>query len=216
MRKSTLCRLLGCAGLLLLLSGCDYFDEVVSKDVKTINITMVAKSNTNPVFLSARLGAEAAAKDLSEKYNRIDVKIDWRTPATEDASGQARLIQSPNIGSLKVSFFGPFYGGYHIIALDRENYAYAMVVGPKRSFLWILSRTKTLNQSILASLVAKAEQWGFATDGLIYVRHDRPDGYARFFPILPHELNRCRKAFDFKQPRPGSLTFTFSALPSDN
>jgi ribose transport system substrate-binding protein len=85
------CRLIACAGLVLLV-GCQFADDLGSEDVRTITITMVAKSEANPVFLSARLGAEAAAKDLSEKYSRIDVKIDWRTPATEDASGQARLI----------------------------------------------------------------------------------------------------------------------------
>lgn len=85
------CRLIACAGLLLLV-GCQFADDLGPEDVRTITITMVAKSEANPVFLSARLGAEAAAKDLSEKYSRIDVKIDWRTPATEDASGQARLI----------------------------------------------------------------------------------------------------------------------------
>ena len=82
----------GCAGLLLLLGGCDYFNEVASKDVKRINITMVAKSNTNPVFLSARLGAEAAAKDLSDKYKMIEVNVDWRTPSVEDANAQAQRI----------------------------------------------------------------------------------------------------------------------------
>jgi ribose transport system substrate-binding protein len=92
MTTSTFCRLLACTALLLLLAGCQYFDDVSPEDVRTITITMVAKSEANPVFLSARLGAEAAAKDLSEKYSRLDVKIDWRTPATEDASGQARLI----------------------------------------------------------------------------------------------------------------------------
>ena len=85
------CRLLGYAGLLLL-AGCHYMDDSNPEDTRTITITMVAKSEANPVFLSARLGAEAAAKDLSEKYSKIDVAIDWRTPATEDASGQAGLI----------------------------------------------------------------------------------------------------------------------------
>ena len=76
---------------------------------------------------------------------------------------------------LKVSFFGPFYGGYHIIALDRESYQYAMVVGPRRPYLWILSRQKTMDQKILTELVAQAEQWGFDTEKLIYVDHNRPD-----------------------------------------
>ncbi len=62
------------------------------EDVRTITITMVAKSETNPVFMSAKLGAEAAAKKLSDKYSKIDVKIDWRTPLLEDARGQAERI----------------------------------------------------------------------------------------------------------------------------
>jgi ribose transport system substrate-binding protein len=58
---------------------------------KTIKIALIAKSSTNPVFLSARTGAEAAAKELSAKYN-IDIVIDWRTPPTEDAQVQAQRI----------------------------------------------------------------------------------------------------------------------------
>ena len=90
-------------------------------------------------------------------------------------TGKAYLIQKENVGSLKVSFFGPFYGGYHIIALDQQNYSYAMVVGPSRSYLWILSRNKTLDSTILEELVDKAKQWGFETDKLIYVDHNRPE-----------------------------------------
>lgn len=58
---------------------------------KTIKIGMVAKSSTNPVFLSARTGAEAAAKDLSAK-NGINIEIDWRTPPNEDGQVQAQKI----------------------------------------------------------------------------------------------------------------------------
>lgn len=87
-------------------------------------------------------------------------------------AGKARFIENENIGSLKVSFFGPFYGGYHIIALDRRNYQYAMVCGPKRSYLWILSRTKSLDRQILADLVSQAGKWGFETESLIYVKHN--------------------------------------------
>lgn len=80
------------AAALCMLAGCQYFDDAASEDARTITITMVAKSETNPVFLSARLGAEAAAKDLSDKYSRIDVRIDWRTPLLEDANGQVERI----------------------------------------------------------------------------------------------------------------------------
>ncbi len=66
---------------------------------KKIKIAMLGKSSTNPVFLSARTGAEAAARDLSAKYN-LDVSIDWRTPPTEDGQVQAqRLAQAVNEGA---------------------------------------------------------------------------------------------------------------------
>jgi ribose transport system substrate-binding protein len=85
-------------GLSLPVLGCQKLvDEYVGAkrpDAKTIRITMVAKSSTNPVFLSARAGAESAAKDLSAKHGKIDVKIDWRTPKAEDPREQAERIRN--------------------------------------------------------------------------------------------------------------------------
>lgn len=84
-------RLLVFVALSLPAAGCR---ELQREGARPIHITMVAKSSTNPVFLSARAGAEAAAKDLSEKYTRIDVRIDWRTPRTEDPKAQAERIRN--------------------------------------------------------------------------------------------------------------------------
>ena len=68
-------------------------------DKKTLKITLIAKSSTNPVFLSARTGAEAAAKELSAKTG-VAISIDWETPATEDAQQQAQNIaQAVNSGA---------------------------------------------------------------------------------------------------------------------
>ena len=65
-----------------------------AKAEKQISYTigLVAKSQGNPVFQAARVGAEQAAKDLGAKYN-IHVKIDWRTPNEEDAQKQADAIE---------------------------------------------------------------------------------------------------------------------------
>jgi len=59
---------------------------------KPILIGLVAKSQSNPVFQAARVGAEDAAKELSAKYN-LAIKIDWRTPNEEDAQKQAEAIE---------------------------------------------------------------------------------------------------------------------------
>jgi apolipoprotein D and lipocalin family protein len=106
---------------------------------------------------------------LNKGYDKR--KGEWR-----EIKGVGRFIGEKTVGSLKVSFFGPFWGGYHVIALDKETYRYSMVAGPSRSYLWILSRDKMLDPNIVAELVARAKQWGFDTDKLIFVDHDEKGG----------------------------------------
>ncbi|HEY7374251.1 MAG TPA: substrate-binding domain-containing protein, partial [Polyangia bacterium] len=66
---------------------------------KPIRIAMIAKSSTNPVFLSARRGAETAAKDLSERTG-VPIEIMWLTPPQEDGQIQAqRIAQAVNEGA---------------------------------------------------------------------------------------------------------------------
>jgi ribose transport system substrate-binding protein len=59
---------------------------------KNYTIGLVAKSQGNPVFQAARVGAEQAARELGQKHN-INIKIDWRTPNEEDAQKQAEAIE---------------------------------------------------------------------------------------------------------------------------
>lgn len=107
-----------------------------------------------------------------EVINRgFNVKKD----AWKSATGRALFTGSPNQGSLKVSFFGPFYGGYHVLALDQTGYQWALVAGPDRDYLWILARTKSLAPDIRDQLVAQAKQMGFATDKLIWVEQNRTE-----------------------------------------
>lgn len=59
---------------------------------KEYKIGLIAKSESNPVFQAARVGAEDAAKELGAKYG-IKIEILWRTPAEEDAQKQAGFIE---------------------------------------------------------------------------------------------------------------------------
>jgi len=90
----------------------------------------------------------------------------------KEAEGRARFVSDPDLGRLKVSFFGPFYGGYNILELDRQNYSYALVCGNSRSFLWILARHPELSETVTDSLIQKAKTLGFDTDALIFVQQD--------------------------------------------
>lgn len=66
---------------------------------KTFTIALIAKSSTNPVFLSGRVGAEAAAAELTRAQG-VTVKIDWLTPPNEDGAVQAqRIAEAVNGGA---------------------------------------------------------------------------------------------------------------------
>lgn len=88
-----------------------------------------------------------------------------------EAIGKAYFVKDPNTAHLKVSFFGPFYGSYAILELDKVNYQYALVAGPNRNCLWILARTPSLEASIYESLVQSAREQDFPVDELILVSH---------------------------------------------
>lgn len=90
----------------------------------------------------------------------------------EEAEGRAYFVDSPDVGHLKVSFFGPFYSSYAIFGLDRENYEYAWVSGHKTDYLWLLARRPQVSDELLEAFRLRAGQLGFDTDGLIYVNHD--------------------------------------------
>lgn len=87
----------------------------------------------------------------------------------KESVGKAYFVGAPDVGFLKVSFFGPFYGSYIVFDLDQPGYQYAMISGPDTSYLWILSRTPTMDEAIKKRLVAKAQALGFDTSKLIYV-----------------------------------------------
>lgn len=90
----------------------------------------------------------------------------------QDAEGKAKFIGSSDVGRLKVSFFGPFYGGYNIIELDKQNYQYVMIAGNDRSYFWILSRSPNLAPNIQKGLIKKAKNLNFPVEKFIFVNHD--------------------------------------------
>ena len=98
--------------------------------------------------------------------------LDPLTYKWREARGRAYFAEGRDVGRLKVSFFGPFYGGYNIIDLDKADYRWALVCGPSRHYLWILARDPDLDTATRDRLVAEAKRLGFATDELIFVKHD--------------------------------------------
>lgn len=90
------------AGLLVVLTAACGAPSSEAPSVSRVRIALIAKSSTNPVFLSARTGAEAAAKELSAEHG-VPIEIVWMTPPTEDGQVQAqRIAQAVNEGATAV------------------------------------------------------------------------------------------------------------------
>ena len=88
------------------------------------------------------------------------------------ALGKAKFVREENIAMLKVSFFGPFYSGYNVIAIDDE-YRYALVAGKSPKYLWILSRETNIPMEIKDKYLKIAEEIGYNTTDLIWIKHDK-------------------------------------------
>ena len=99
----------------------------------------------------------------------LPAKGEWR-----EAVGRALFTAGPDTGSLKVSFFGPFYGGYHVVALDPE-YRWALVLGADTSYAWILARDKQLPAEQRSAIIKRAQALGVDTSALIWVTQQRQD-----------------------------------------
>ncbi len=106
-----------------------------------------------------------------------DVKVDNRgydyvKDKWKESIGKAKFVDAKDEAKLKVSFFGPFYSGYNVIEID-PDYKYALVAGKDLSYLWILSREKTIPQDVKTKYLATAQKIGFDVNKLTWVKHDR-------------------------------------------
>ncbi|MDQ6469050.1 lipocalin family protein [Flavobacterium sp. LHD-80] len=90
----------------------------------------------------------------------------------EESIGKAKFVKKDDVGMLKVSFFGPFYAGYNVIAVD-SDYKYALVAGENLKYMWILSRETTIPESIKADYLIKAQEIGYKISDLVWVKHDK-------------------------------------------
>jgi len=103
---------------------------------------------------------------------RVDNKgFDPKKGEWKESIGKAKPVGNGGDGRLKVSFFGPFYSGYNVIAVD-AHYRYALVAGNNLNYLWLLSRDKTMPRSIRDRYLRRAGRLGYDTNKLVWTRQD--------------------------------------------
>jgi apolipoprotein D and lipocalin family protein len=83
----------------------------------------------------------------------------------DSAKGRARVVDRTTNAKLEVSFFRPFWGDYWIVDLG-QNYEYAVVGHPSRDYLWILSRTPTMDPPVYDAIVARLQGHGYEVERL--------------------------------------------------
>lgn len=104
---------------------------------------------------------------------KVDNKgFNTKTKKWEQAIGKAKFVENEKIAKLKVSFFGPFYSGYNVIAIDTD-YKYALIFGKNLKYMWILSRETTIPENIKNNYLQIAKDIGYNTNELIWVEHDK-------------------------------------------
>jgi apolipoprotein D and lipocalin family protein len=161
--------------LMLLLTACSYTPEGVQpvggfdasrymgRWYEIARLPNRFESGLEQVTATYSLQADGTVKVVNRGFDTA--KNEWR-----DITGKAKFVGAPDVAALKVSFFGPFYGGYNVVDLD-PRYTHALVVGPDRSYLWILAREPALPPEVMERLKARATELGFDLGALVYVKH---------------------------------------------
>jgi apolipoprotein D and lipocalin family protein len=121
--------------------------------------------NLRNVTANYSLNTGGTIKVVNRGFN--SVSGEWK-----QATGMAKPAGKPGEGKLKVSFFGPFYGAYNIVALDKD-YKYALIAGNNLRYLWILSRETTIPDEIKQQYLEIAKEIGYDISALIWVSHEK-------------------------------------------
>jgi len=101
--------------------------------------------------------------------NVINKGRDSETGEWNKAEGKAYFIGKSDVGRLKVSFFGPFYGSYNIAMLD-DDYTMALVIGPTLDYAWLLSRDESPARKKCNRFLDQASQLGISRERWIQIR----------------------------------------------
>jgi len=157
----------GCTGLPEDVTPVDGFDVnmYLGKWYEIARLDHSFERDLDKVTADYSLHDDGGVKVINRGFDTADNK--W-----QDVEGKALFVNSESRGHLKVSFFGPFYSSYVVFELDKEEYQYAFVAGYNKSYLWLLSRTPSVNDELVARFVKTSRELGFDTDNLIFVKHE--------------------------------------------
>ena len=113
------------------------------------------------VTATYRANPDGSIAVLNRGFDQEEAR--WR-----EAEGVARFVDSSTVAHLKVSFFGPFYGSYIVFELG-ENYEHAFVSGFNREYLWLLSRSPQVSDTLRNEFLETITKLGVAPYDLVWL-----------------------------------------------
>lgn len=126
---------------------------------------MVAKSSTNPVYIAARSGAEAAARRFSAEHG-VQIEIVWRSPFSDDSSRQAELVREltvSRVDGIAISASDPTVVGPAIdaaVAAGVEVVTFDSDVSDSRRFAYYGINDREAGAEVLRQLVETMPEGG--------------------------------------------------------
>lgn len=166
-------------GFMLLLTACTAQNSMIDKTVvNQLNLqrylgTWYEIARYDHKFERGMVGVTAnysIRNDGKIKVVNSGYKGSMDGPFSE-AIGKAKVPNKSEPGKLKVSFFWIFYGDYFVLDLD-ENYQWALIGSSYDKYLWILSRTPQISDSLYKELLEKLSIRGYDTNKLIKVEQN--------------------------------------------
>jgi apolipoprotein D and lipocalin family protein len=139
-------------------------EKYLGKWYEIARLDFVFEKNLSNTTAEYTLNDDGSIKVVNKGYNYIKNK-------NVASTGKAKFAGDSKEGKLKVSFFGPFYSGYNILAID-SDYKYVLVVGKNLKYMWLLSRDKTMPENIKKDYLKIATDLGYDTSALIWVKHE--------------------------------------------
>jgi apolipoprotein D and lipocalin family protein len=164
------------ASTLLVMVGCTYMGQETSSPLTTVSHVDLNRymgewyeiARYPNSFQKGCVGSKATYTLLDDgKVSVLNECYDGSfNGKLRSAKGKAWVVEKETNAKLKVSFFWFFAGDYWIIDLGR-NYEYAVIGHPKRKYLWILSRTKEMDEGVYEGILSLLRDRQYDTSKLV-------------------------------------------------
>ena len=164
------------ASTLLVMVGCKYMEKEPSAPLTTVSHVDLTRymgewyeiARYPNSFQKGCVGSKATYTLLDDgKVSVLNECYDGSFGGKlRSAKGKAWVVDKETNAKLKVSFFWFFAGDYWIIDLGRD-YEYAVIGHPKRKYLWILSRTKEMDEGVYEGILSLLRDKQYDTSKLI-------------------------------------------------